>query len=50
MGPIWVLSAPGRPHVGPMNLAIMLHKHIAIFMEAGYHLVFMFNTGPIVFD
>ena len=22
MGPTWVLLAPGRPHVGPMNLAI----------------------------
>ena len=22
MGPTWVLSAPGGPHVGPMNLAI----------------------------
>ena len=22
MGPTWVLSAPDRPHVGPMNLAI----------------------------
>ena len=22
MGPTWVLSAPGEPHVGPMNLAI----------------------------
>ena len=22
MGPTWVLSAPNRPHVGPMNLAI----------------------------
>ena len=22
MGPIWVLSAPDRPHVGPVNLAI----------------------------
>ena len=22
MGPIWVLSAPDGPHVGPMNLAI----------------------------
>ena len=22
MGPIWALSAPGGPHVGPMNLAI----------------------------
>ena len=38
MGPIWVLSAPGEPHVGPMNLAIrdvinrsdfqLLHLHI----------------------
>ena len=24
MGPTWVLSAPGGPHVGPMNLAIGL--------------------------
>ena len=22
MGPIWFLSAPGEPHVGPMNLAL----------------------------
>ena len=22
MGPIWVVSAPGVPHVGPINLAI----------------------------
>ena len=22
MGPTWVLSAPGRPHAGPMNFAI----------------------------
>ena len=22
MGPIWVLSAPDGPHVGPMNLAM----------------------------
>ena len=22
MGPIWVLSAPDGPHVGPMNFAI----------------------------
>ena len=22
MGPTWVMSAPGGPHVGPMNLAI----------------------------
>ena len=24
MGPIWVLSVPGGPHVDPMNLAIWL--------------------------
>ena len=24
MGPTWVLSAPGGPHIGPMNLAIGL--------------------------
>ena len=25
MGPTWVLSAPDGPHVGPMNLAIIVH-------------------------
>ena len=25
MGPTWVLSAPGGPHVGPMNLDIWVH-------------------------
>ena len=25
MGPTWVLSAPGGPHVGPMNLAIRVN-------------------------
>ena len=29
MGPTWVLSAPGGPHVGPMNLAIMGGIHTA---------------------
>ena len=29
MGPIWVLSAPDGPHVGPMNLAIrVLHLYM----------------------
>ena len=27
MGPAWVLSAPGGPHVGPMNPAIWVHPH-----------------------
>ena len=26
MGPTWVLSAPGGPHVGPMNLPIWEHN------------------------
>ena len=26
MGPTWVLSAPGRPHKGPMKLAIRVSK------------------------
>ena len=33
MGPIWVLSAPDGPHVGPMNLAIRL----ASPLQAIYH-------------
>ena len=28
MGPIWVLSAPDGPHVGPMNLAIRVQSDI----------------------
>ena len=27
MGPTWVLSSPGRPHVGPINLAIREGYH-----------------------
>ena len=27
MGASWVLSAPGGPHVGPMNLAVSLGTH-----------------------
>ena len=26
MGPTWVLSAPGGPHVGPGSLAIKVYK------------------------
>ena len=29
MGPTWVLSAPGRPHVGPLNLAIRVTQELA---------------------
>ena len=28
MGPTWVLSAPGGPHVGPMNFAIWASSSI----------------------
>ena len=28
MGPIWVLSAPDGPHVGPMNLAIWDNHYV----------------------
>ena len=30
MGPTWVLSAPGGPHIGPMNLAVWVPFFIAI--------------------
>ena len=35
MGPTWVLSAPDRPHVGPMNLAIrdILQQYIVHTMS-----------------
>ena len=28
MGSTWVLSAPGGPHVGPMNLAVWLEWNL----------------------
>ena len=33
MGPTWVLSAPGRPHMGPMNLAIRVHAYRSICLR-----------------
>ena len=30
MGPTWVLSAPGGPHVGPMNLPIRVINSAAV--------------------
>ena len=42
MGPTWVLSAPGGPHVGPMNLAIRaviaqwLPRSISICLEINW--------------
>ena len=34
MRPTWVLSAPDRPHVGPMNLAIRVPFPIAVDPKA----------------
>ena len=31
MGPTWVLSAPGRPHVGHMNLAVKIVKAFSVW-------------------
>ena len=43
MGPTWVLSAPNRPHVGPMNLAIRVGCpfHLARFYRTD-----LFVQGP----
>ena len=30
MGPTWILSAPGRPHFGPINIAIREVKSVAM--------------------
>ena len=45
-GPTWVLSAPDRPHVGPMNLAIrfyisthMLYWRIFSCVNVGIHMI-----------
>ena len=35
MGPTWVLSAPGGPHVGPMFLAIWVPYQSLIQPEEG---------------
>ena len=40
MGPTWVLSAPGGPHVGPMNLAIReITYHILLTQTQLLHAV-----------
>ena len=40
MGPTWVLSVPGGPHVGPMNLVIRV---IALKFDA-------YRTGFLLID
>ena len=41
MGPIWVLLAPGRPHVGPINLAIRasMFCNVAVFSMRIFYIV-----------
>ena len=34
MGPTWVLSAPDRPHVSPMNLAIRVQTHVKLELQS----------------
>ena len=40
VGPNWVLSAPGGPHVGPMNLAIRVYpspsKECKTYLKYGF--------------
>ena len=33
MGPTWVLSDPGAPHVGPINLALRAHLNITNYAK-----------------
>ena len=47
MGPTWVLSAPDRTHVAPMNLAISVHlkrllHNAGDFVAATHELVWYF--------
>ena len=46
MGPTWVLPAPDRPHVGPMNLAI---RGYHCWIIAGYHCTPKSSTLVLVF-
>ena len=42
MGPTWVLSAPDRPHVGPMNLAIrvlIMASSLLLLCRMQYHIM-----------
>ena len=40
MGPTWVLSAPGGPHVGPINLAIWeTTSHTSGFMHSSFYIL-----------
>ena len=47
MGPTWVLSAPDGPHIGPMNLVIMVAlypTHVsAVFFSSALSLVYIWT-------
>ena len=38
MGPTWVLSAPGEPHVGPLSFAIRYTLYFSQFAVYKYYL------------
>ena len=46
MGPTWVLSAPGRPHVGPTNLAIRVCLAVLRMWDTG-HRIFEYRASEI---
>ena len=50
MGPTWVLSAPGGPHAGPMNLAIrdILHVFTHILYVYPWHQVYNHSSASDV--
>ena len=47
MGPTWVLSAPGRPHVGPTNLAIRGAACNMIWCHYHYWMLCCINRGHL---
>ena len=46
MGPTWVLSAPDRLHVGPMNLAIRIATDQLFQGPAHYYLITKISVHP----
>ena len=50
IGPIWVLSSPGGPHVGPRNLAIRVVLKIALLVQrrGPVHMIWKWRDGSIL--
>ena len=48
MGPIWVLSTPDGPHVGPMNLAIRDASHFGIGILTNIKLAGEAGPSPLL--